>query len=191
MTRRTYIKFIFAVGGITSTSLFLPKWFNQTRLIREEEIWERRTIIAELVETIIPASNTPGAKMASVHDYIIRVILNCRKSRDQRNFLSGVDQIEALAKRRFGIQFIDCDVSNRHQVLQHFSDKERHSHPFLSRIRNKILGKSFFSELRDLTVEGYCQSRLGATQGLAYDHIPGSFESCTSLNPGQKSWATK
>lgn len=191
MNRRNYLKSILALAGIAITSLSVTKWLNINYLIDEKELWGKRTIIAELAEMIIPASDTPGAKMASVDHYIIKVLLNCRNTRQQHKFLSGIDEIERFTKSTFGLEFLDCGEPNRHKVLQHFYEKGSNSHGFLSKIQERFLGKPFFSELRQLTVEGYCQSKLGATNGLAYDYIPRVYEPCTFLNPHQKSWATK
>jgi hypothetical protein len=47
----------------------------------------------------------------------------------------------------------------------------------------------FFQLMRDLTVLGYFTSEVGATKALAYVPIPGRFDGCTDLKPGQKAWA--
>ena len=48
----------------------------------------------------------------------------------------------------------------------------------MGKVQYRLLGKSFFSILKELTVEGYCTSKLGATQALTYVYIPGSFQGC-------------
>ena len=49
--------------------------------------------------------------------------------------------------------------------------------------------ESFFIQLKQLTLLGYFASERGATEALAYVQIPGSYEGCTTLEPGQKAWA--
>jgi hypothetical protein len=66
-----------------------------------------------------------------------------------------------------------------------------HLSSFWKKVQRKITGRSFMDILRELVVVGYCTSEAGATQGLAFDFIPGSYTGCISLRPGQKSWATK
>jgi hypothetical protein len=39
-------------------------------------------------------------------------------------------------------------------------------------------------------VLGYCTSEVGATQALAYAHVPGDYRGCVPLRPRQKGWAT-
>jgi hypothetical protein len=42
----------------------------------------------------------------------------------------------------------------------------------------------------ELTCLGYYTSEIGATKALKYVHIPGKYEACIPLQPGQKAWAT-
>ena len=44
--------------------------------------------------------------------------------------------------------------------------------------------------MKDLTLVGFYTSRIGATQALAYEAVPGGFRGCLELGPGQKAWAT-
>lgn len=47
----------------------------------------------------------------------------------------------------------------------------------------------FFSIIRDLTLLGYFTSEIGATKAMAYVDIPGRYDGCVDLKPGQKVWA--
>jgi hypothetical protein len=49
---------------------------------------------------------------------------------------------------------------------------------------------SFVRILKDLTLVGFFTSRVGATQVLAYQAVPGGYQGCLDLRPGQKAWAT-
>ena len=49
---------------------------------------------------------------------------------------------------------------------------------------------SFVRILKELTLVGFYTSRIGATQALAYEAVPGGFRGCLELRPGQKAWAT-
>ena len=49
---------------------------------------------------------------------------------------------------------------------------------------------SFVRILKDLTLVGFFTSRIGATQSLAYEAVPGGYRGCLELRPGQKAWAT-
>ena len=47
----------------------------------------------------------------------------------------------------------------------------------------------FFPLAKELTMLGYFSSEIGAKQALVYLDVPGKYEACTDLQPGQKAWA--
>jgi len=191
MNRRKYLKTVLYLSGITLASFPVVKYFLVKPAASGRELWAKKAILAELVEMIIPATNTVGAKAISVENYVIMVVLNCSNRRQQRQFLSGLEDLEEYTLRVFGVDFLQCAAPEREKVLQYFAKKGWTSNSLFNKVQQRLFGQPFFLRLRTLTVEGYCQSKIGATQALAYDHIPGSFEPCTSLESGQSSWATK
>lgn len=48
----------------------------------------------------------------------------------------------------------------------------------------------FFAIARDLTLLGYFTSEIGATKAYEYLDIPGRYDGCVDLKPGQRVWAT-
>jgi hypothetical protein len=191
LKRRTYLKGLLAAGALSATSFSLFKWLDVNKPVEPARLWEKRALIAELAEMIIPRTNTPGAKDALVHDYIINVILNCNHVKQQHKFFYGLTDLEKYATDQYGKEFLQCNASQKMKILEHSSKNAQYSYGILNKINNKFFGQSFFSKLKNLAVEGYCLSRLGATEGLAYDYIPGNYEACIPLQPNQKSWATK
>jgi hypothetical protein len=47
----------------------------------------------------------------------------------------------------------------------------------------------FFAIIRDLTLLGYFTSEIGATQAYAFVEIPGRYDGCVDLKPGQRVWS--
>jgi hypothetical protein len=194
MNRRNYFKSILALTGLGIGSFSIIKWLE--RVEPQEAItfhdWNNKSLlISELADIIIPPTDTPGAKQAGVENYIISVMSKCCDQEQQRAFYSGLIDVDDFARSKFGKTFLECDSSSRHIIVEHFSSSLIESSTLLLKIKNKFLGKSFFIKLRELTVEGYCTSYLGATQALSYDRVPGVYNSCMSLSLQQKSWATK
>lgn len=191
MDRRSYLKTVLVLGVTSVASLSVFKWVAINKAVDKKQLLGKRDILAELVELIIPATDTPGAKSAGVHDYIIEVMVNCNPAKQQRKFFSGLEDLEKYTLDHYQEDFLHTSIENRTAVLEHFANHSGYSSKILNKINNKLLGEPFYSKLRSLTVEGYCQSRLGATQGLAYDYVPGSYEACIPIHKNQKSWATK
>ena len=53
----------------------------------------------------------------------------------------------------------------------------------------KLKGTPFWRLMKELTLFGYFTSEQGATQALDYVPIPGRYEGCIPLKPGQKAYA--
>src|SRR5690606_27305109 len=149
-----------------------------------------RKLIEDIADTVIPTTDTPGAKEAKVADYIVNIFDNCTSDRDKNVILKGLENLEKYSVKKFSNPFSRCTSESRIAILQHFEKEWVLPHPFLNKVRRKIFGGTFFEQIKWLVVSGYCTSELGATQGLAYDHIPGNYISCIPYEPNQRSWAT-
>lgn len=191
MNRRTYLKNIFLIAAIGTTSFSIFKWIRINQPINKVDLLKKRDIIAELAELIIPTTDTPGAKAAGVHDYIINVLINCREAKDQQQFFHGIEDLEKYAYDKYGKPFLNCSQNEKIEILQHSADQGEYKIKILNKVNNRLLGQPFFTDLKNLTVQGYCASELGATKGLAYDYIPGTYTACIPILKNQKSWATK
>jgi len=47
----------------------------------------------------------------------------------------------------------------------------------------------FFAIIRDLTLLGYFTSEIGCTKAYQYIQVPGRYDGCVDLKPGQRVWA--
>lgn len=190
MNRRSYIKSVLALGTVGFTSFSIFKWFGLNKSL-SRILSEKQSLIAEIAETIIPETDTPGAKAAAVDQYIVKIITNCMTPLQQHKFISGLTELHDYALSQYDTAFTKCSVNEKRIVLQHFADYSGYSNKLINKIHNKILGEPFYIKFRSLAIEGYCYSKLGATEGLAYDYIPGKFVACVPIQKNQKSWATK
>lgn len=191
MNRRTTIKSLLGLGAVGFSSFSVYEWINYNHSIDANLFTKNKTLIAELAEVIIPRTDTPGAKDAKVEDFILGVLQSCTEPREQHFFLNGLTDLQKYAADKYDRSFVNCNKDQKIAIVQHFEKKATYGISILDKINYKFIGMPFFTKLKQLTVEGYCISQVGATQGLAYDYVPGKFEACISLRPGQRSWATK
>lgn len=188
MNRRAAILSILGSGVLACITFFrVREWYQNPEL---EYLSGKRHLLAEIADTIIPRTDTPGAKDAQVGDFIIVMICDCTEQRSQNSFISGLKSLEKYTFKTYNKDFISCDNTERISVLTHFENKGKSS-PLLYKIRHKLLGDSFIHLVKYYTVMGYCTSEAGATKGLAYDDVPGSFEACVPLTSHHKCWATE
>lgn len=149
-------------------------------------------LINALAQTIIPRTpDSPGAGDANAAAHIVRMVQLACDKKTQNSFVNGLSDIANAAYSKFDKAFENCSAEQQSQLL---SEAEKSGKPWkgsLGKVQQKLLGNSFFTTLKELTCEAWCTSSEGMNQGLAYDYVPGYFQGCIPLAPGQKSWATK
>lgn len=193
MLRRKAIKqLMLTVGSIAAIGSSVAGW-KYTRLHKAPD-WHlfqtHQGLLAELTETILPATDTPGAKAAGVPAFVQHMVRKSLDVKSQNNFLNGLAEVGEYCQSNFGKSFGQVTPDERVQTLRHFENNARSFNNVAAKAQSFLTGKPFFTTLRDFTIIGYCTSELGANQSLAYDYVPGAFNGCLPYVNGQKSWAT-
>ncbi|TAH02717.1 MAG: gluconate 2-dehydrogenase subunit 3 family protein [Sphingobacteriales bacterium] len=188
--RRKLLKrgLLLGTGGAIAFGGF--KWYDWHKTPDFTFLENNKELLNALSETIIPATDTPGAKEANIAEYIIIMIKDCTTKVSQNRFIDGVKAINKKAISKYDKPYARCTVQQQTILLQQYAS----SKPFtgkLGKLEEKYLDKSFFYTLKELTVKGYCTSKTGATKGLAYQPVPGQYIGCQPVTPSQKAWATK
>jgi hypothetical protein len=160
-----------AAAGLDAAT-WVPRWIRP----------ERAAMLEWLVDTILPATATPGAREARVHVFVDLVLRDCYAPAEQRLFLTGLEALAGECQTRHGRPFESCSPGERHALL---APLDAASYAPDTGPRG-----SFIRILKDLTLLGFFTSRIGATQVLAYEAVPGGYRGCLELRPGQRAWAT-
>lgn len=190
MNRRKAIKLIL-LGSASVTSLISYKWLDRLRSTDVAFLLEKKSLLAELAETIIPETDTPGARAVKVEEFIIRMLRDCTDARSLSNFIIGLQELEEYSFQHYKGSFMACTPGQREAILQEFENRAIAYWGLLGKIENKLMGRPFFTLLKNYTVTGFCTSMGGATKALNYLGNPGSYENIGPIGPGCKSWATK
>jgi hypothetical protein len=191
MNRRRAIGSI-AVAGIAGISVFTGmEWFKGRKKADLQYLDHSKSTITALAETIIPASNTPGAGACGLGDFIVKMVRECTSEAEKNLFVDGLKKLQNRTQDIYGKKFELCSMAEQEDILRHFEKDAKPFKGLLGKIEEKYLPKPFFTTLKEYTVMGYCTSETGATQGLAYVLVPGSYRGCLPLQPGQKAWATR
>jgi hypothetical protein len=190
MKRRKAIGTILLAGTATTVSLGGYEWYSLTKTPDRDYILSKKTLLAELAETIIPATDTPGAKEAGAVEFMIPFLNDCTDIKTLNRFIEGLKDLESYTFSRYQRDFTECSPEEKQAVLQHFEQKARVTHSIFEKIRNRVTGYAFFVTLKKYAVQGYCISEKGATMGMSYIAVPGKNLPCIPLEPNQKTWAT-
>ncbi|MFV0607195.1 MAG: gluconate 2-dehydrogenase subunit 3 family protein [Niabella sp.] len=139
----------------------------------------------EVAETIIPRTDTPGAKDAMVGEFMNVMVRDCYTPEDQKIFKEGIGKLEQQCQEKYNAGFMKIQPGQRTELLTAI-DKEQKEY---QANKNKGDEKHYFRMMRELTLLGYFTSEQGATKALRYVAVPGKYEPCIPYAKGEKAWA--
>ncbi len=174
MNRRFWIKEIMIVAG---GLVLLPSCVQQdskasVQLKHIAINSDEEALLSAVVDTIIPATDTPGAKDLNVHQFVLKMMDDCFVPQDQSTFMAGLKQLNAYLKKTSGKKLTDIDTEKRPAL---FTDLTAATAP------EKAI-QYFLLTTRKLTVMGYSQSQYVMTKINKYELVPGRFHGCVPVN---------
>lgn len=139
------------------------------------------SLLAEVANVIIPDTpGSPGAKAAGVAPFINLIVSECYPEAARKKLREGMNE---LAKAS-GKSFTELSEAEKVNLLKDMEAKAYESR------KADAKAQPFWFMLKDLVTTAYFTSEVGATQALEYVYIPGKYEGCIDMKPGQKAWAT-
>ena len=66
----------------------------------------QQKLIAELSETIIPKTDTPGSKDTYTHLFVLKMLDDCTAKEDQEQFVNGLNAFDKFSKKKFNKSFV-------------------------------------------------------------------------------------
>jgi len=140
----------------------------------------------EVAETILPKTNTPGAKDAKVGEFMTVMVTDCYPETDQKIFREGMKKLDEASNKANGASFIKSTAEQRHKLLVDL-DKEAKDY---QKSKKPDDPSHYFTMMKQLTLTGFFTSKPGATQALRYEAVPGRYDGCVPYKKGDKAWAT-
>jgi gluconate 2-dehydrogenase gamma chain len=95
-------------------------------------------ILAVLCDQIVPADDYPSASQAGVVTYIDRQLARHYR-RHQEAYRDGLEQAEAMSRKRFGSALVEANATQQHEIALDLEKDNR----------------TFFELLHQHTMEGY------------------------------------
>ncbi|MDX1482601.1 MAG: gluconate 2-dehydrogenase subunit 3 family protein [Woeseiaceae bacterium] len=135
-------------------------------------------LLTEVAETILPATDTPGAKAAGVGPFIALMVTDCYSPDEQATFRDGLATIDELCRETYGQNFVALGPDEQLSVAERL-DREQ----FESMQRGGNGMRHYFRMLKELTVLGYFTSEVAYSEVLDYAETPGRYEPCRELGP--------
>jgi hypothetical protein len=146
---------------------------------------QNETVMA-MIDQIIPATDTPGAKGARVNEFIDVILTDWATEEERKNFLDGLAGVDEQSIALFGKNFVEAGSPQQIAFLEAMEDVSLTVH--YHRIRRSTaqaeerdpqLRGNFFRVFKGITLHGYYTSEIGFSQELKEQIIPGALHGCT------------
>ena len=159
---------------------------------------EHIDLIAEIAETILPATETPGAKDVLVHRFIDLAISKFYTSEEQNHIKSGIADFIDQCQEANGKAFEALEPTARTTFLNEMEktsraeaaasrqtasrqEDEKTERPRAEPTDPPVRLRPFYSYVKELTLLGYFTSEKVGEEVLTYDPIPGVAIGCMPL----------
>ncbi|MEP6733426.1 MAG: gluconate 2-dehydrogenase subunit 3 family protein [bacterium] len=187
INRREALMRMMAITGTVAigAELFLtgcraPEAKKRTEPFSPDEI----ALLDEISETIIPATDTPGAKAAGVGKFMAMMATDCYDDTAYRSFRGGLQKIDDASRKESRKSFIESAPAERTALLNAL-DKEQRKYPVE---KARAEGPHYFRLMKELTLLGYFSSEIGCTQAMRYIESPGRYDGNVAYKKGDRAW---
>ena len=187
MNRREALARLMAITGTMAigdelfvTGCRAPEAKKRTEPVTAAEI----ALLGEIGETIIPTTDTPGAKAAGIGAFMAATAKDCYDDAAYASFRSGLEQIDKASRKRNGKSFMESTPAERTALLNEL-DVEQRKH---LREKSRTDAPHYFRLMKELTLVGYFTSEIGCTKALRYVESPGSYDGNLPYKKGDRAF---
>ena len=78
---------------------------------------EQMALLDEVGETIIPTTDTPGAKAAEIGKFMNAIVADCYTEPQQAAFIKGIATLDEVCKKKYTKSFMEITPQQRHDLL--------------------------------------------------------------------------
>lgn len=204
MERRELLKMIAVLtgGALIGGDVFLSGCKTSTKkgtgLLSADVI----ALLDEVGDTIIPTTDTPGAKAAKVGEFMNVYVTDCYRADQQKAFTEGLVTLNKACDKQFGKDFTKLSAAERTTLLtalekeakdynQQITDKEKPAREQAKKELKEFYGAPlhYYTMIKQLTLMGYFTSEIGMTKALRLLPVPGKYDGAYPYKKGDKAWS--
>jgi hypothetical protein len=130
------------------------------------------TMLADLAETILPKTDTPGAKELSAHLFALKMVDDCFTKANQEKYILGMKDFESYVKKKTGKPFAENNEAEKRAIVAELDQQKT---------ANDNNMAFFYQSTKKLTVQAYTTCEYYMTKIRGYKMIPGKFQGCVPL----------
>jgi gluconate 2-dehydrogenase gamma chain len=158
---------VFLVGGAAALTQFVrrPDGGSRGPVLSADQF----ALLEQMVDTMIPATDTPGAIDAGVPAFLRDMLREWASEATRAEFTGVLDAVQKQSFSKFGADFRELPAERRLEAMREFDGAAIKS------------GDAAYGKFKYLVLLAYYQSEVGATQELRYELVPGAWRSCLPL----------
>lgn len=204
MNRRDALRMLTAGAVLPALTPELFAFYQQAHpagsyALRTLNPHQNDTVVA-MIDQIIPATDTPGAKGARVNEFIDVILTEWANDEERRNFLNGLADVDKQSNELFVKDFAAASSAQQVTLLRSMDDaaavlraeKQRHAPNTVPEPDTQLKG-DFFTVFKNITLHGYYTSEVAITKELNPQNrsvfeiiMPGAFHGCTPVPAERK-----
>ncbi len=160
-------------------------------------------LLDEVGETIIPATDTPGAKATKIGEFMKIMVTDCYTDAQQKVFGDGLAGFNDACKKLNGKSFMECNADQRKAFLvslekeakEYNTKRDEKDKPAKEKAQKELdpnyVGSPshYYTMMKQLTLLGYFTSEIGMKQALRFLPVPGRYDGALPYKKGDKAWA--
>ena len=204
MERRELLKIIAVLtgGALIGGDVFLSGCKTSTKKGEGLLSTDNIALLDEVGDTIIPVTNTPGAKAAKVGEFMNVFVSDCYRADQQKAFTEGLVTLDKACEKQFSKDFTKLTAAERTTLLttleaeakaynQQITDKEKAARDQAKKDMKEFFGAPlhYYTMIKQLTLMGYFTSEIGMKQALRFLPVPGKYDGAFPYKKGDKAWA--
>lgn len=158
MKRRTAIKqlFILAGGIAIATACDAGRGKSTIALSNVKFTKDDENLLAELVEALIPETDSPGAKSLNLHLFVMKMVDDCHSPEDQKAFVEGLKNAKVIKGK---------SIAETQAYLNSLNNEDQ-----------------FFQILKRRTIMGYQNSEYVMKNKVIYELVPGRYNGAVKIS---------
>ncbi len=180
MKRREAMKKVATIMGasLSASSLLVFQQGCKSDAHSQPGIFTKKDtdLLNQIGEIIIPGTDSPGAAAANTGDFAVMMLEDCYPQEAREKITSFLSEVKGLFSGKSPEDQVQ-KITDIDAIVYGEASKEQ---------KDKYEG---YKIIKELTLFGYFSSEPGMTQALNYVKVPGRYEGCIDLRPGQKAWA--
>lgn len=180
---------VWAAGPVAKTAAAVKPLFGAGDIL----------LLDEIAETILPRTDTPGAKDAGSGAQMAVMVQDCYDAKQQALFVAGLAALQASCKQQYQRDFLQLSAAERTALLTQLDkDASARNAAIASNDSTNVSNRKgdasiephYFTLLKQLSIFVFFTSKTGATEVLRYVAVPGRYDGAMPYKKGDKAWAT-